>query len=66
VVPLRWDHQKAGEAEVSPWGDGGGLASTSPEILATGPIGSGLITKKSHLKELNVFSDSCTEVEPLE
>src|ERR1700745_3624372 len=25
VGPLRYDHQKAGEAEVSPRGDGGGL-----------------------------------------
>jgi hypothetical protein len=32
VGPLRYDHQKAGEAEASPWG--GGLSSTSPEILA--------------------------------
>jgi hypothetical protein len=35
VGPLRYDHQKAGEAEASPWGEGGGLSSTSPEILAT-------------------------------
>jgi hypothetical protein len=37
VAPLRYDHQKAGEAEVSPRGEiGGGLTSTSPENLETG------------------------------
>jgi hypothetical protein len=36
VGPLRYDHQKAGEAEASPWGKvRGGLYSTSPEILGT-------------------------------
>ncbi len=36
VGPLRYDHQKAGEAETSPWGNfGGGLFSTSPENLVT-------------------------------
>src|ERR1700682_2088180 len=36
VGPLRYDHQKAGEAEASPWGKvRGGLYSTLPEILGT-------------------------------
>ena len=36
VGPLRYDHQKAGGAEASPWGKvRGGLYSTSPEILGT-------------------------------
>ena len=75
MVPLRYDHQKAGEAEVSPMGGryGDGLTSTSPENLATifygfRPAAAMIQLSASSLeplvkKEQPMFSETCILVD---